>query len=265
MTDIFKLSLTYLMTLALSGLILGCKQATTSATVTPAKASTDLVIDEAQAYHPSVAVSVDSIKVLPTVDRKVFPFNGQFLSATTWLDRLGDNVLVISEKGEYEEGNGRKEIFANHYIKVDTAYNRLWQMNDFVDGWGCDLDIQLLHFFPLVTDVDANGIAETAIFYSLNSRCDASTLPAKIIVHEGMDKFAIRGMRAQYLGPPEDVINTYRQEDGLPPIKYKDVDANTSKMDSSIVNYYTQQWDDFIRLENEQEGNLPDSLVTLID
>ena len=119
-------------------------------------------------------------------------------------------------------------------------------------------------FFPLISDVDSNGIAETALFYALNDRCDASTFPAKLIVHEGADKFAIRGVRGQYLGPPEEVVNEYRAEAGLPPLKYKDLDTVNSTMDASIVNFYSHQWDQFISLENTLTGALPDSLITTI-
>ncbi len=205
--------------------------------------------------------SVDSIRVLTTIDPAAFPFNGRFFSALAWHDQLGANIFILSEQGTYEDGNGRKEVFAYHYVKRDTSYAILWQLNDFVDGSGCDLAIQLIHFFPLLSDIDSNGIAETAIFYSLDNRCDAVPFPAKLIVHEGAEKFAIRGIRHQYLGPPEKVHNAYRAEVGLPPTKYKNLDTASTTLDSSIIRFYSHQWDEFISLENRLEGILADSLI----
>ena len=208
---------------------------------------------------------VDSIQVLAEIDRTAMPFNGRFFSALSWNDQLGSNTLILSEKGAYDQGNGRKEIFAYHYVKKDNLYDVLWQINDFVDGDGCDLNIDLINVFPLISDVDSNGIAESAIFYSLNNRCDAVTFPAKLIVHEGADRFTIRGLRGQFLGPSEALMNKYRAENDLPPIKYKNLDTDNSKLDTSIINYYAQQWDRFISLENKWKGALPDSLIKPIN
>ena len=217
-----------------------------------------------QERYPSYTF-VDSIRVLTVINPKILPFNGHFFSAVSWNDKLGRNVLILSEQGNYEDGNGRREVFAYHYVKRDTFYTLLWQMNDFVDGLGCDLKIELIHFFPFISDIDSNGIAETAIFYSLDNRCDAVSFPAKLIIHEGAEKFAIRGIRNQFLEPPEAIRNEYRSNDGLPPIKYKNLDAGNSKMDSSIIHFYSLQWDDFISLENKLEGALPDSLIKTLN
>ena len=209
--------------------------------------------------------AVDSVYTLEEIDRKTLPFNGHFLSALSWKDKLGNNILVLSEKGAYGNGNGRKELFAYHYVKRDTAYDALWRINDFVDGFGCDLNIEIINFFPLVSDIDSNGIAETAIFYSLDARCDAVSFPAKLIIHEGANKVTIRGIRAQFLGPSEEVNNKYRAEMGLPPEQYKNLDTGSSLMDDLIVKYYSHQWDNFISLENKLEGILPDSLLMRIN
>lgn len=248
--------LTYLLALWIVGFFLCCEQT--------AKKIPEEVIDDGQDDFLSNTF-VDSIQVLAEIDREVLPFNGRFFSSVSWNDKLGGNIIIISEKGKYDDGNGRKEIFAYHYVKRDTLYAVLWQMNDFVDGWGCDLDIQLINIFPLISDIDSNGIAETAIFYSLNNRCDAVSFPAKLIVHEGEDKFAIRGVRGQFLSPPEELNNKYRAKDGLPPLKYKNLDTARSMLDPSIINFYSHQWDTLISLENKLKGALPVGLIKTIN
>lgn len=262
MKNRYKLITSCLLTVLIIGFCSSCQEI---------KKSTEDATDESQeevlgqAQNDVIPTSaVDSIYPLEEVDRRVLPFKGQFLSALSWKDRLGSNILILSGKGTYDEGNGRKELFAYHYVKRDTVYDVLWQINDFVDGDGCDLSIELIQLFPLISDIDSNGIAETAIFYSLNARCDAVSFPAKLIIHEGANKVAIRGIRAQFLGPPEEVNNVYRAEEGLPPLKYKNLDTGSASMNEVIVDYYAQQWDTFIALENQLRGTLPDSLLMRI-
>lgn len=215
--------------------------------------------------HISSCDTSDVVQILELVDREALAYNGDLVLARSWCDQLGENTLIISEKGEYDHGNGRKEICAYHYFKRDTSHDLLWQMNDYVDGMGCDLGIELIDFFPLISDIDADGIAETAIYYSLDARCDAVPYPAKLIIHEGADKAAIRGIRAQHLGPPESINNRYRAEQGLPPMSYKDIDRGSSSMDDRIIEHYSAQWGRFIELETTTQGALPDSLVRRLD
>lgn len=222
----------------------------------PAETSPDPLTD-----HHIDTTSVQSVQTLTTVDRTATPYNGRFVTATGWRDRLGDHILVVSEKGSYADGHGRKELFGYHYTQRDTLYDLLWQMNDYVDGAGCDLNVELIRYLPIVSDVDRNGIAETALFYALDNRCDASAYPAKLIVHEGRSKLAVRGLRAQYLNPPEAILNRYLAEEGLPPLRYKTLDAAAAAMDTTITSHYARRWDDFVRLENEVQGNLPDRMV----
>ncbi|MEM1328667.1 MAG: hypothetical protein AAGI23_22115 [Bacteroidota bacterium] len=165
----------------------------------------------------SISCRVGAVRRLAKVDREVLPFNGGFLSALAWADRLGEHTLVLSEKGKYDGGNGRKELFGYHYMQRDTTQDLLWQINDFVDGYGCDLDIELIHFFPLVSDIDSNGIAETAIFYSLNNRCDATPFSAKLIVHEMKISSLSEASEHNFWGHLKKYgINIAQQKDYLP-------------------------------------------------
>ena len=262
MKSSFNQILTCMFTYLIEGFFWSCKEGANMEQALDAshEAVNEIVRDSSPSY-----LFVDSVTVLTEVNPEVLPFNGRFFSSVSWNDKLGSNILIISEQGKYDGGNGRKEVFVYHYIKRDTLYDRLWQMNDFVDGLGCDLNIQLIHFFPLISDIDSNGIAETAIFYSLDNRCDATPFQAKLIVHEGSEKFAIRGIRSQFLGPSEELYNEYRANDGLPPIKYKNLDEDNSLLDSSIINFYAHQWDNFISSENKLEGAFPNSLIKTIN
>jgi hypothetical protein len=54
---------------------------------------------------------------------------------------------------------------------------------------------------PRVEDLDQDGEAETTVIYTLTCRGDVSPAPAKLIMHEGKTKYAIRGESA-YATPP---------------------------------------------------------------
>ena len=264
MKSSFEQILICLLTYLIAGFFWGCEETVKKSANEAFDAAHEKEIDSGQDSSLSY-IFVDSVRALTEINPEIFPFNGRFCTSVSWNDKLGGNIFIISEQGKYDKGNGRKEVFAYHYVKRDTSNEMLWQMDDFVDGWGCDLNIQLINIFPLISDIDSNGIAETAIFYSLDNRCDAVPFPAKLIVHEGEEKFSITGIRNQFLGPPEDLNNEYRTNDGLPPMKYKILDRGSSALDSSIINFYSRQWDNFITLENKLNGALPDSLINTMN
>lgn len=80
-----------------------------------------------------------------------------------------------------------------------------------------------------------------------------------------MDKFAVRGIRDQHLDPPEELMNKNRAEEGLQPLKYKNLDTGFSKLDTSMINFYSYQWDNFIAMEYRLKGAIPDGLIQLIN
>ena len=65
--------------------------------------------------------------------------------------------------------------------------------------------------------------------------------------------------------PPESIRNQFLAKEGLPPIKYKNIDADSTILNNSIIDFYAQQWDEFIALENQLQGALPDSLIMIIN
>lgn len=126
-------------------------------------------------------------------------YRGEVEGARQWRDRLGDNLLLLTRTDELpardENGNDAKtrELYAYHYVREGTGYRLLWQTTDFIRA--CELDI-VLHFKPgslQVTDVDADGTAETSYVYTLACRGGVDPSSMKLILHEGETKYAIRG------------------------------------------------------------------------
>ncbi|HEY0152601.1 MAG TPA: hypothetical protein VGB92_11430 [Longimicrobium sp.] len=91
-------------------------------------------------------------------------------------------------------GDGRhREIHAYHYVRDRAGYRLLWHTVDFVSECGEDLNLKFAPSSLRITDVDADGIAESSFVYALGCRGGLDPLSLKLILHEGATKYAIRG------------------------------------------------------------------------
>ena len=127
-------------------------------------------------------------------------FDGDFLSCTTWTDKLGTNYLVTSQtqwrKREPEDLEVLlcdKEIFAYHYVAQGGSLKRLWKLLDFIHD--CELGAPMLDYLHtlFITDADWDGICETWLIYRVDCIGDGGPLGTKLIMHIGEKKYAIRG------------------------------------------------------------------------
>lgn len=130
-------------------------------------------------------------------------FDDAFVSAESWTDKLGTNILVRSILNEtpekVQEYDDRETVYgkvhAYHYvIDKDGKATLLWDMNDAERQCDFDLTIEFESDQVIVTDKDSNDIAETAVVYSKACRSDISPAEMKVIMHEGEKKFALRGL-----------------------------------------------------------------------
>jgi hypothetical protein len=112
---------------------------------------------------------------------------------------MGDNLLILTETDAFDHtpcewdycGND-KDLYAYH-VQRDTGLARLWTTKDFV--WECDVDmtVQMGAHTLAITDLNADGVAESTFLYILACRGDVSVATMKLIMHEGAEKYAIRG------------------------------------------------------------------------
>ena len=130
-------------------------------------------------------------------------YTGTFLAAKQWDDKRGENYLIIYRRGpkpeakrnpDAPEGTMFAEFFAQHFIRNGNQLGELWHLYDFVDMCSFDLWIGILDGSVSVTDLDADGIAETTVVYSLSCRLDATPASMKLIMYEGTRKYALRGL-----------------------------------------------------------------------
>ncbi|CAM3476908.1 VCBS repeat-containing protein [Flavobacterium longum] len=119
-------------------------------------------------------------------------WGGKFKRAWRWQDKLGENLVVISETGIYgsHEGHRNAEIFAYHFLLGETS-KPIWKLYDFEKD--CPVDVEAEFMDDAITDLDNDGINEIWLVYKKACRGDVSPSEMKIIMYEGGKKYAMRG------------------------------------------------------------------------
>lgn len=141
-----------------------------------------------------------------SVEHTGLTHEGTFKNLITWKDKEGEHIVGTSETGSYvsqkfkHESEGQDaELFAYHYLKTPEGMKQTWRIYDYVSN--CPLDIEASFVTPpLVTDLDKNGLAEIWVMYKTACHGDVSPVSLKIILYEGMKKFAMRGQSKVQLG-----------------------------------------------------------------
>ncbi len=150
----------------------------------------------------SISNILYSIKDVPPSAK----YDGKIVASASWTDKNGFNILLVSEtkekktrdtkmNGKYLEGEEAhsKELFGYHYLVKDNSSEQLWKIQDFVKDCDADLALDYIKNSLEITDINKNGIAESIFTYRLGCRSDVSPLGYKLLMHEGKDKYAIRG------------------------------------------------------------------------
>lgn len=179
-------------------------------------------------------------------DKKDVPsdikYKGKIVGGARWKDTNGENLLIITEtdiqNGKDKEGNEAisKELFAYNYVIKGNENTLLWQINDFVKDCPLDLALNYNQNSLTVTDLNENGVGETTFLYRMSCKGDVSPDDLKLMMHEGKDKFALRGTtELKYK------VDGKTNKDGG---DYK-VDAAFDKAPKGFLDYAKKQWDKF--------------------
>ncbi|MCI0472256.1 MAG: hypothetical protein L0Y76_01590, partial [Ignavibacteria bacterium] len=166
-------------------------------------------------------------------------FDGKFVAGVSWQDKNGKNAVILSEtdekvkkgKGEYEDDRRSKELYGYHFIIKDGVAEELWKVQDFIKD--CEFDVTIEHIKKslTVTDLDSNGTAETTFIYKLTCRSDVSPADMKLIMHEGKEKYAIRGEMEISLPNGDEYGGKMNP------------DKSFSKAPESFLKYAKKQWE----------------------
>ena len=139
-------------------------------------------------------------------DKKAFnsqtQHRGQIVGGARWRDLNGENLLLLTQTGKIpgrdkcivnEPCPQDAEVYAYHYIVQAENVTLLWKLTDFQRDCSFDLYAGFILESVTITDLDSDGVAESTFLYKLSCRSDVSPARLKLIMHEGKNKFAIRG------------------------------------------------------------------------
>jgi hypothetical protein len=129
---------------------------------------------------------------------KGIDYKGMFHEAYKWFDRNGENILILSRASSSIEVKATEmteysnELFARSIVLDKSDHPRtVWDMYD--AQLKCPFDITCDFIDSDMTDLDRDGIREVFILYKVACRSDASPARMKLIMHEGEEKYALRG------------------------------------------------------------------------
>lgn len=146
----------------------------------------------------SVLTEKISQKNLP----KEIGFEGKLKEIIKFNDSEGGHIILLTETGEIPskkiiniDDETDFKIFAYSYLldKTDNQYKLNWKIQDFVSNCEFDLLMGFLKNTFKITDLDKNGKAEVWTMYQMGCVSDVSPIEMKIIMHQGKQKFALRG------------------------------------------------------------------------
>ncbi|MBU4354676.1 MAG: hypothetical protein KJ822_04950 [Proteobacteria bacterium] len=197
------------------------------------------------------AASPSKIQIL-SFDPKALPqeirYKGKVVAGARWLDKKGENLLLLCETGSfnspvppnskenpYQEWGRAAEFHSYHYLKAREHYTLLWKLFDQVKICPFDLDAAFLPNSLTITDLDANGIAESTFLYKLACRSDLSPAQLKLIMHEGKEKYALRGETLVPTGDPDKKLGGQ-----------KAIDPAFGRAPKVFLDHALQQWNTFV-------------------
>lgn len=159
------------------------------------------------AIHDSIAVNY-SFKP----DSKITPYRGKLVTAASWKDTNGENVIIISTRPQYfwkeenpemgkfvkdkENDTEIAEIFGYHYIydSLLKKWKAYWTIHDF-EFYCCDIYVEYQPKSLLITDIDSNRKAESSFFYLIYRGTSGIDhyYSAKMLLHIDSVKYKAEG------------------------------------------------------------------------
>jgi len=146
------------------------------------------------APFPDLAGSLD---VVPTS----VAVKGKAVAAARWTDKVGLNVVVLTETARAGDASGgTKRVYGYHFVREGSDWRQLWRIADAVEDCEFDLTLDMIGASLSITDLDGNGTAESTFAYVGSCRSDVSPDELKVLMHEGAQKYALRGSTRVQIG-----------------------------------------------------------------
>lgn len=151
----------------------------------------------------------------------IIVYQGKPVKVMSWKDKLGDNLLLLTETGEFASAdsaefsdNRDSELHVYHYVRQGTAWAKIATVNDQINS--CPVDI-VTRFIPgalFITDLNADGVAECTFAYHLTCTGGVDNKVMKLIMLENKNKYVIRGTTSVNIGG--EIPGTMKYEAGIP-------------------------------------------------
>lgn len=159
--------------------------------------STDLKPEQSSGQYPQNLTQLTENEIPDDIELK-----GELLSAKSWEDANGQNIIVVTLLGpEYslddnEEVLSNAEIFAAQYLKETDQYKQIWDIYDVSEDCRFDFWMGLVNE-PFITDLNRDGTTESTLIYRMACRSDISPSDMKVVMmHPGDKKMILRGRTA---------------------------------------------------------------------
>ena len=189
-----------------------------------------------------LASASPAVTPLPVTSRQLaYEHDWRTVNAVRWRDRLGDHTLLLDESGEYPSKQRNPDssdedrdasVFAYEYLEAAGKTTRVWKLEDHQRDCPFDLEAYFVPGSVTITDLDADGLAEVTFQYTLQCTSDVSPATRKLILHEGKDKYAIRGTNRS---PHYDPVYVSREPDPA-----------FNKAPPAFLKHALEQWDAFV-------------------
>jgi len=163
---------------------------------------------------------IEAIRIDPKTLPKSIHYKGAIDTAVKYTDTDGEHIIITSEGDTYEknyEGDRLNGIYLYAYCyKLSGGKWKLsWQMQD--DTGECEEDVSggYLPKTFAVTDLNNDGQAEVWLMYQLACRGGVDPSAMKVIMHQGNQKYAMRGETRIVMGGKEYAGGEYKFDEAF--------------------------------------------------
>lgn len=103
-------------------------------------------------------------------------------------------LLLMRDSVMLSDGTKRVSLQAAQSLNSAGSWKKEWTINDKMDCKDLDLTADFIDSLTSISDMDANGLAESTIAYRLSCSGDIEPETVKVIMRQGKEKYAIRGL-----------------------------------------------------------------------
>lgn len=117
-------------------------------------------------------------------------------------DKAGEHVVRFALSAEAKKKGPDGLTFRSRELTVTHTVGKseVWHAKDFVEKCEFDLTLDVVEGSIRLTDLDGDGEPEVSFLYRLSCRSDVSPLTAKLLMYEGVTKYALRGETRERVG-----------------------------------------------------------------